>query len=188
MDALRMLEFPAASFDLANLRLGVSFMRTWDWPTVLIELLRVTRPDGIVRLTESNIVQQSNSPALTQLCQMLQCALFRAGHLFTNESTGLTDHLARLLDQYGCKQIQTKAYAIEYRPGMAEGQARYKDLMLAFQTGYPFIQKWGCASQDYEAIHQQALNEIRQPDFHSTWKMFTFWGSKPRPKPKSFHQ
>jgi ubiquinone/menaquinone biosynthesis C-methylase UbiE len=188
MDALRMLEFPAAFFDLVNLRLGVSFLRIWDWPKVLRELLRVTRPGGVVRVTESKIVQQSDSSALTRLCEMLQCALYRAGHLFTQESAGLTDHLARLLDQYGCQQIQTKAYAIEYQAGMAEGQAHYEDLMLVFQTGRPFIQKWGCASQDYEAIHQQALGEIRQPDFHATWDMLTVWGNKPRLRSQQLQQ
>src|SRR5207248_464208 len=30
MDALRLLEFPVASFDLVNLRGGASFLRTWD--------------------------------------------------------------------------------------------------------------------------------------------------------------
>ena len=30
MDALRMLEFPPASFDLVNQRLGMSYLRTWD--------------------------------------------------------------------------------------------------------------------------------------------------------------
>src|SRR5437763_617458 len=30
MDALRTLKFPAASFDLVNLRFGLSFLRTWD--------------------------------------------------------------------------------------------------------------------------------------------------------------
>jgi ubiquinone/menaquinone biosynthesis C-methylase UbiE len=46
MDALRMLEFPAAFFDLVNLRFGISFVRTWDWPKMLREMLRVTRAGG----------------------------------------------------------------------------------------------------------------------------------------------
>src|SRR5437879_915786 len=40
MDALGQLDFPAASFDLVNLRLGLSFLRTWDWPKLLDKLLR----------------------------------------------------------------------------------------------------------------------------------------------------
>src|SRR5262249_3809606 len=142
MDALRTLEFPAASFDLVNQRLGVSFLRTWDWPKLLIELLRLTRPGGVVRITDSGVVAPSNSPALTQLFEMFQCALYRAGHLFTQESAGLINHLARLLDQYGCEQVQTKAYAMEYRVGTPEGEAYSEDLKLMFQTTRPFIQKW----------------------------------------------
>ena len=105
---------------------------------------------------------------------MLQCALFRAGHLFKQESTGLIDHLARLLDQYGCEQVQTKAYAMEYRAGTAEGEAYYEDMMLLFQTIRPFIQKWGsAASKDYDAIYQQALKEMQQPEFyaHGTYSL-----------------
>jgi len=113
---------------------------------------------------------------------LLQSALFRAGHLFTDASTGLTSQLVRLLDQYGCEQVQTKAYAIESRAGTTEGQAFYEDLRLFFQTIRPFLQKWGNVPNDYEVIYQQALNEMRQPDFLAVGNIVTVWGSKPRPK------
>ncbi len=179
MDALLILEFPAAFFDLVNLRFGISFLRTWDWPKMLSELLRVTRPGGIVRVTDTQIISQSTSSALLQLFEMMQSALFQAGHLFTQEHTGMTSHLARLLNQYGCQQVQTKAHVMEYRAGTAEGKAFCEDMRLVFQTVRPFIQKWGYASKDYEAIYQQALEQMRQPDFHATWNMLTAWGSKP---------
>jgi len=182
MDALSVLNFPAASFDLVNLRFSLSFLRTWDWPKLLDELLRVTCLGGVVRVTDTEAVHQSNSSALTRLGETLQCAFFRAGHLFTAENTGLTDHLARLLDQYGCEQVQTRTHAMEYRAGTVAGQALYENVKLLFQTVHPFIQKWGCAGQDYDAIYQQALKEMQQPDFHATWNLLTAWGSKPRPK------
>src|SRR5579883_2140428 len=50
MDALLVLEFPPAYFDLVNLRFSVSFMRTWDWPKMLGEMLRIARPGGIIRI------------------------------------------------------------------------------------------------------------------------------------------
>jgi len=182
MDALLILEFPAGYFDLVNLRLGFSFLRTWDWPKMLSELLRVARPSGVVRVTDPEFMPQSNSPALTRLFEMLQCAFYRAGHLFTAESVGLIDHLPQLLKQHGCQQVQTKAYAIEYRAGTVEGEAFHEDLKLFYQTIRPFLQKWGCAAKDYEAIYQQAFDEMHQPDFHATWNILTVWGSKPRPK------
>ncbi|HWS84746.1 MAG TPA: methyltransferase domain-containing protein [Ktedonobacteraceae bacterium] len=182
MDALRPLEFPVDCFDLVNVRFGVSYLRTWDWPKFLSELLRVARPGGVVRVTDSEIVLQSNSSALTRLCEMSQCALYRSGHLFTEEPTGLIDHLVRLLDQYGYEQVQTKTYTMEYRAGTPEGEACYEDVMLFFQTGRPFILKWGCATKDYDALYRQALSEMRQPDFLATGNLLTAWGSKPKPR------
>jgi ubiquinone/menaquinone biosynthesis C-methylase UbiE len=178
MDALDKLDFPAAFFDLVSLRLSISFVRTWDWPKLLRELLRVTRPGGVVRVTESEVVFQSNSPALTQLCEMSLRALFRAGRLFEEESAGLVSHLAQLLDQCGCQQVQTKAHAIEYRAGTAEGENFCKDIMLAFQVLHPFLEKRGCTSKDYGAIYHNALKEMRQPDFLATVNLLTAWGSK----------
>jgi ubiquinone/menaquinone biosynthesis C-methylase UbiE len=180
MDALRPLEFPSACFDLVNQRLGVSFLRTWDWLKLLTELLRVTRPGGVVRVVDSAVAFPTNSPALTQLNKMFQCALYRAGHLFTQESTGLIDHLTRLLNQCECEQVQTKAHVMEYRAGTPEGEAYAEDVKLGYQTLRPFIQKWGCASKDYDVIYQQAVKEVSQPDFHATWNLLTAWGNKPK--------
>jgi ubiquinone/menaquinone biosynthesis C-methylase UbiE len=179
MDALRPLEFPAASFDLVNLRFGVSYLRTWDWPKLLSELLRVMRVDGVIRITDAEVNCESNSPALTRLWEWCQCAFFRAGHIFAWEVTGLISYLAQLLDQHGYDQVQTKAYVLEYRAGTAECNAFYEDMMLGFQTAGPFIQKWGNIGGDYEVIYQQALKEMQQPDFQATWRLLTAWGRKP---------
>ncbi|MBV9228893.1 MAG: class I SAM-dependent methyltransferase, partial [Chloroflexi bacterium] len=62
MDALRPLDFPAASFDLVNLRLGVTFIRIWEWSELIAEMLRVTRPGGVIRITEPQIVHQNKGP------------------------------------------------------------------------------------------------------------------------------
>jgi hypothetical protein len=113
-------------------------------------------------------------------------AFYRAGHLFEQEDIGLTPHLARLLDQYGYDQVQTRAYAMEYRAGTVQGKAYYEDMMLALQTVRPFIEKWGCGSSDYDAIYRHALEEMKRPEFHVTWHMLTAWGSKPRPRSPQF--
>ncbi len=180
MDALGVLDFPDACFDLVNLRLGISFLRTWDWPKLLREFVRLTRPGGVIRVTDGEVIYQSNSPALTQLFEMLQCAFYRAGHLFTQETTGVTAHLARLLDQCGHEQIQTKSHAVIYRAGTSEGEACYENIMLGFQTVRPFIEKWGCGCKDYGVIYHHALKEMRQPDFLATANLLTVWGYKPR--------
>jgi ubiquinone/menaquinone biosynthesis C-methylase UbiE len=179
MDVLRLLEFPDESFDLVNMRFSVSFMRTWNWPKMLSELQRVTRSGGVIRLTETDIIIKSNSAAFTQLNEMFLCALFRSGHLFAAETTGITAHLSPLLSRHGVKQVQTKAYAPEYRAGTPEGEAYCKNIAHAYRTLRPFLQHWGCLAKEYDVIYQQALDEMQQSDFHATWDLLSAWGHKP---------
>jgi hypothetical protein len=73
--------------------------------------------------------------------------------------------------------VQSQLHALEYRAGTAEGQAFLEDITAAFQTLSPFLQKWGCRTQDYAAICQQALAEMQQPDFYVIWNLLTVWGT-----------
>jgi len=180
MDALLKLEFPSDFFDLVNLRLGSSWMRKWNWPDLLLEMLRVVCPGGVVRLTEAENIQPSSSETHMQFCQMLVCALFRAGHFFEQESTGITAHLAPLLKQHGCQQVQQKRYALEFKARTPEMQAYIEDSKRVIQTFQPFLQKWGCLPvENYRAFRRRFLTEIRRDDFHSTWYYLTVWGNKP---------
>ncbi len=178
MDTLRPLDFPDDAFDLVNLRLGSSFLLVKDWPRLLSELLRVTRPGGIVRVTDI-VTTQTNSPALTRLVQMLLCAFYRSGHSLIEETVGVTHELDRLLSESGCQHVRTKNYTLEFVAGTVGGQNFYENSRFAFQTLLPFLQKWGCASEDYDAIYQQAVIEMQQPDFRATWPLVTAWGTKP---------
>jgi ubiquinone/menaquinone biosynthesis C-methylase UbiE len=177
MDALAPLEFPDESFDLVNQRLGASYLRTWDWPKLLIEFLRITRPGGTIRLTDSVVGQESNSAAATQLFILLRDTLFRAGHLFEHESTGLTAHLAPLLTRYGCQDVQVKTSVLEFRGGTPEGEAYYQDL-VHFQTLRPFLQKWGVRKEDFDAAYHQALKDARQSQFWVRWRLLSAWGTR----------
>src|SRR6266496_1335994 len=51
MDATGPLDFADNSFDLVNARL-IAFLTPQQWPRLLQECLRITRPGGILRLTE----------------------------------------------------------------------------------------------------------------------------------------
>ncbi|MBO0777851.1 MAG: class I SAM-dependent methyltransferase [Ktedonobacteraceae bacterium] len=178
MDALRILEFPDGFFDLVDLRLGVSFMRTWDWPKLISEMLRVCREGGIIRVSEVEIIQPSNGPALTRFFECFQCALFRAGHLFANDTTGITAHLAPLLARHGCQRVQTKAYTLPYRAGTEEGNAYFENISHAMSTVRPFLKKWGCVPRDYDELVQRAKDEMKQEQFMSTIPLLTAWGTK----------
>lgn len=176
MDALRMLEFPNDFFDLVNLRFGMSFLRQWDWPKFLQEFQRVTRPGGIARVTEPEMLSASNSPAHMLLLQLNVQAAYQAGLAFAPDGRGVLSGVPRLLRQHGLEQVQTRVYTLEYRSGTPEGQLFVEDSMRVFRTALPFLRKWTHVPDDYEAIYQQMLAEIHRPDFVATWKMVTAWG------------
>ena len=178
MDALRLLDFLDGSFDLVNARLASSFMLIKSWPRLLQEMLRVTRPGGTVRVTEGGNIQDS-SPALTRLGQMMFSAGYKAGQSTSSEQWGITSILAQLLSESGCQSVHTKAYTLEYPAGIVAAQNFAQDSMYLFQTLLPFLRKWDCAPEDYDAIYEQALIEMQQKDFHATWDFLTAWGTKP---------
>ena len=179
MDALLMLEFPADSFDLVNHRSGQGYLRTWDWPKLLQEYRRVARPRGVIRITEVNFALESGSPALNRLNHLLVQAFSRAGHYFTPEGDGVTSQLARLLEQHGMQNVQTRVYTLEQRAGTPEGEHFYEDARLLYRTIIPFLQKWTRVPDDYQAIYQQALDEMHRPDFVGRVGLLTAWGIAP---------
>jgi ubiquinone/menaquinone biosynthesis C-methylase UbiE len=179
MDALHMLDFPAASFDLVNMRLASSFVRTWEWRQVVTEMLRVTRPDGVIRITDTENRSQCSSPAVIQFWTWLEQAMTSAGYYFEDKKVTLTGHILTLLEQFRCSQVQTKVIDLEYQAGTAELQAFYDSMRYSFRTLRSFLQRRGYLPKDYDAICQQALNEIKQPDFHATWSFLTIWCKPP---------
>ena len=177
MDALRMLEFPNNFFDLVNMRLAQSWIRTWEWPKLLQEALRVCKPGSIIRFTEG-CYGQSTSVALNRFDQIGIQALHRAGYYFTPESDAILTHLPRLMHQHGVQNVQTRAYTFECRAGTPEGLFFAENVKLVYRVGLPFLKKWIRIPDDYEDIYQQALLDMQTPGFVVTWNQITAWGNK----------
>lgn len=178
MDTLGPLAFPAEQFDLVNECYGLSWLRTWDWPQFLLECQRLARPGGMVRLAETAFIVESNSPTMVQLHELAIRAFYRAGHLFTPESDGLTKELAHLLRQYGLENIQTRAYALEYRGGTPQGDLFIEDWRRLNRALESSLSKWTRVPDDYEEMYRQALREIQQPDFVAIARPLIAWSTR----------
>jgi ubiquinone/menaquinone biosynthesis C-methylase UbiE len=179
MDALRMLEFPNGYFDLVNQRLGMSYLRTWDWPKLLQEFIRVTRWGGIVRLTESDVLIDSSSPALMRSNEIFLHSLIRTGHLFSPDRLGIINALPSLLSRHGFTHLQTYPYLLEYRAGTPAWQPFFEDMKRIMQTFAPFARKLGNIPEDAEDLAQQAIEQMQDPNFVAIWRMQTVWGTRP---------
>ncbi|QBD75318.1 class I SAM-dependent methyltransferase [Ktedonosporobacter rubrisoli] len=178
MDALRMLEFRTGSFDLVNLRLGMSFLRTWDWPKMIWEMSRVCRQGGTIRITEGKVFE-CNTPALSQLRDLLLRAGAHAGHFTTTRQQGFLGHIEPPLRQQGIGTLHKQPIHMLYQANTAQGELMIQDMRHVFRTGLPFLRKWIRLPTDYEAIYEQALAEMQQPGFVTTWDLLTFWGHPP---------
>lgn len=178
MDALRMLEFPSDFFDLANQRLGISYLRTWDWPRLLQEMYRVLCFGGIIRLTELEFAMQSSSEALNALWDLVRLAMWRAGHLFSETGASVIEALPNLLSRAGFQQIQKRPVFIAPEPGSEGAAAFIEDQVMGFRTLRPFLQKWGQMPPNYEEMYQVMLQEIQHEGFQGGLRLCTVWGRK----------
>ena len=139
----------------------------------------MTRPGGVIRITEADWAVESNSPALTRLFDLLLTAFYNAGHSFIATSDGVTKELARILQQNGLKDVKTQKHPRENRAGTPEGELLVEDMKLVFRTMVPFLHKWTRVPDDYNDLYQQMLLETRQPDFVTRGSMLTAWGTNP---------
>ena len=168
MDALKKLDFSDNSFDLVNLRLGTSFVRTWDWPPLLLEMQCVLRPGGTVRITNCDMKVQSTSQAVVELYKLGALALYRTGFLFAEEDTTITNRLADLLTKSWFDDVQTREYALTFRVGTPEGEQFKEDLEYMHQILTRFLKKFVGIPENYEAIYKQSRQDMNDPNFFAT--------------------
>jgi ubiquinone/menaquinone biosynthesis C-methylase UbiE len=182
MSALKPLDFPDASFDLVNARTIAGFMLPASWPALLQECMRITRPGGVIRLTETDDFGTSNSPALEKITKMAIRAGQLGGRTFNPEGRNgaVTAMLGHFLRQVGCKNIEKRAYVIDYSSGEEAHDGVYRDLVVAFQLLQPFLTNMGFIShQELEQLYQQVLTEMASHDFCAIWYLLTVWGQNP---------
>lgn len=179
MDALRPLDFPRETFDLVNLRFGVSFVRTWDWPKLLSECRRVCKTGGVIRITDADLRVHSTSFALNQLFDLIVEAFYQAGYFFTPAGDSVVSQLAQLLEQAGLGDVQTRVWMRERQMATQEGQASLEDIKRLLRVMVPFLGKWTRVPDDYELLCKQALKDMQQPDCVTTSTLLTCWGRKP---------
>ncbi|GHO86226.1 class I SAM-dependent methyltransferase [Dictyobacter formicarum] len=180
MNILQPLDFQADSFDFINIRLIASFMfRSSDnWPRLLRECVRVTRPGGIMRLTDCEWFI-SNSPRTEKLFGLCTRAIHLNGNTFSQDGRQLavTPMLKRFLRNAGCHNIQHKAFAVDCSSGAESHPGFYEDMVVFLKLLQPLVISTGIASKDeVESLYTQALEEMNAEDFNCLWYYLTTWG------------
>ena len=149
------------------------------WPKLLCECLRITRPGGVIRLTECDVWGITNSPACEKMNAMFARAAQLAGLGFSPDgrTAGLTPVLGRLLSDAGFQNIQKKAYAIDFSAGSESHASIYQNFMVSFKLMQPFLIKMGATTQEeVDRIYYQALSDMQSDDFCGLAYFLTVWG------------
>jgi ubiquinone/menaquinone biosynthesis C-methylase UbiE len=183
MDVLKPLDFPDNSFDLVNARFLVAFMPKTAWPKLLEECIRITRPGGIIRLTEFDEPGTTNSAAFARWMELTFRAIQLAGLYMSPDghNFGVTPLLRRFLLDAGCQDIGQKSHFIDFSLNTPAYSSMYSNCEVAFRQVQPFMVKMKVATpEEIEQSYQQMLQEMRSENFCALWYYLTAWGQKPR--------
>lgn len=181
-NVLQPLAFADGSFDLVNMRFMVAALKRTAWPTVLSELIRITRPGGVVRLTEFDAVGVTTSQATQQILHWSYQFLHRMGYGFSPDGLDLsmTPKLGYLLAEAGCQDIHQRPHVLDFSSGAALQPSQYRNYEnVYYQLGPGIIAAGLATEEDYWRSYEQMLLDVRMPDFRGLWYLLTCWGTKP---------
>ncbi|HEV2654173.1 MAG TPA: methyltransferase domain-containing protein [Ktedonobacteraceae bacterium] len=182
MDVRQPLDFSDNTFDLVNGRWLTSFLLRQDWPVLLKECLRITKPGGIIRITESDTWGLTNSAGYQNLLDVMYRTMHKGGYGFSpdGKTLGITPKLPGFLRQLGCEQIQVQAHAIDFSAGTNTWADFYHNVLIATQEGNPYPIRMGITTkEELSAWRTQMEIEMHQDDFGGFFYLTSVWGTKP---------
>jgi ubiquinone/menaquinone biosynthesis C-methylase UbiE len=185
MDATQPLHFPDNTFDLINGRILTGFLSTHQWSALLQECYRITKPGGILRLTEAEW-GFTNSAALEKLMRMDGLALYRAGHSFSpnGQTIGTANVLRLLLRRAGYETIQHKAHALDYSAGTEAHESNTQNMLVVCKMLQPFFEQVQVVThEEFERLYEQMEEEMQSEDFCGIDYFLTVWGCKSESAP-----
>lgn len=102
VDATQGLPFEDNTFDFVYQRFMIMGYPAASWPFIIQELVRVTKPGGIIELTEIPVVSNANGPELTRVMEILE-----AGCIAKGLDTKVAKKLDTLLRDAGMTDIKS---------------------------------------------------------------------------------
>lgn len=180
MDITQPLRFSEAAFDLVNARLLTGVLLKHQWIPLLAECARITRPGGILRLTEVEW-GLTTSAALETLARLTGQAGVRAGHCFSpgGRTTGTTPVLRSLLRRAGYQDIGQQAHVFEYSAGTAGYESGMHNSLIFYKLIQPFLVQMGVTThEEIDQLYAQMETDLLSPDFCALDYILTVWGRK----------
>jgi ubiquinone/menaquinone biosynthesis C-methylase UbiE len=183
MDALQPLSFANARFDLVNIRNAVGYVPQRNWLKLLNECYRITKVGGILRLTESDSLGLTNSPAYEEHHRLGTRAMQKFGYGFSPDGStlGITPMLSWLLKQAKfTEDIGMQSYFFDFSYGTSFYSSHIQNITLVLEAARPLLLQSGvCTQAEIEALYLGALKQMQEEDFRGMGYLLTAWGKKP---------
>ncbi|HZR42001.1 MAG TPA: class I SAM-dependent methyltransferase [Ktedonobacteraceae bacterium] len=181
MNPFQPLDLPAGSFDLINARYIVGMLPASDWSNAIREFMRIARPGGILRLTETDLPITS-SPALAQLGALISQTYCQTKRSFSPDGRllSVTPALKRLLQDAGCQDVQQAVWTINFSTEMSAHTEVCQSLAQTYQLVLPFLVSNAAITQEEaEQTYQQMLTQMQSERFDALAFSLTVWGTTP---------
>lgn len=179
------LPFPDHSFDLVNARFLIGVLHGERWPAFLAECVRITRPGGMIRLTEGDHAGHSNKSSCEQFGTWA-ISLFHMRHYGFGDdphSAGLTSQLEPLLQRAGCQRILRRDCTLDCSHGTPLYDSQSQNWRIAYIQMQPVLVRLGIATTaEIETMYACMLKELVEPDFQATTELTTVLGYTPPDK------
>jgi SAM-dependent methyltransferase len=180
-NAIDPLDFSDETFDLVNARQIEGAIPIAAWPSMIKEMVRVTRRGGTIRLTSVEWGGVTNSTAYQTLHKLMISGFRRAGlsHIPDERMYGATVMLSRYLRDAGCVNIQERPSIMDLSAG-SDYQAMNRQWVIVFELVEPFLTGTGVATKpEIERLRHQFSIDMLEDSFRGILYMLTAWGEKP---------
>jgi len=181
-NAVDPLGFPDDSFDLVNARQVEWLWPLAAWPALIKEMVRVSRPGGIIRITSVEWAGVTNSAAFQTLEKLMIGGATRAGvNIIPDERmVGATVMLNRFLRDAGCVNIQERPSIMDFSAGSEFYQPMTQQWVIVFELVEPFLLGTGVTTKpELDRLRHQWSIEMLEDSFRGILYMLTVWGEKP---------
>lgn len=177
---LKPLDFPDGSFDFVNARFLQSLMKTTAWDSLVKECFRLTKPGGIICLTETGARTVLPSPCQVRFNHLLNRAFWHAGMSFSEDDSSVSPLLKQFARNAGYRVLKEVPYLLNLSYGTEFYQPWLEGARTTLQLIKPFIlEHFPAATDELDSIIEGVLQEMALEQYREHWFITSVIGQKP---------
>lgn len=176
VNATQGLPFEDNTFDFVYQRFMIMGYPAESWAFIVQELVRVTKPGGIIELTEIPVVSNANGPELSRVLEILE-----EGCIAKGLDTKVARKLDSLLREAGMTEIKSCHASIPVGAwGTKVGQLMRENSAGIWQSLKGWLKElMNMSDAEYEAMIRRIFVEY---EVHKCYvNCYCAWGIKPHP-------